>query len=113
MRVELKTEKNVPYRSASGETKSGTEYRVLLISRRLEVVVDSFMSPGTFLTGYLSEHQAKVRAAERVESVRSFLIEAGEMEEVPPPNQPVRTVTQPRTAGRPAEERSFIPAMRA
>lgn len=81
MRVEIRTQKSVPHTASSGERRTNTAIHVVLVSRGQEVVVNTFSWPGSFLDGFLSETQAKVRARETAEKLKTFLAAQGSLDE--------------------------------
>lgn len=104
MRVEIKTQKDVPHVSYSGDPRSNTEYAVVIQDAGREVKVASFLTPGTFLDGFLSETQAKKRAAETADRLKTFLAARGQLD--------IEAVVEEKRTPkrRPLEERSFARA---
>ena len=111
MRVEIRTQKGVPLKIPGGETRTNTEYGVYLVSKKGEVRVAMFSTPGSFVDGFLSETQAKVRAREIKDNLTQFLQLQGDLDQV----DDVPTAAKPRVSGSRRhkepfrEERSFMP----
>lgn len=108
MRVDIKTQKAVPFKSAMGETRTQTNYNVVLSGRGQETVIATFSTPGTFTEGFLSDTQAKVRARETAQRMKDFLSAQGELDgEEAAPEDVRRTGSRRAHASAYSEPKSF------
>jgi len=109
MKVEIRAQKGVPQYRTSDEDAMGTQYQVVLLNGREEVIAHSFSTPGTFLDGFLSDTQARNRAKDCAQRLKEFF---GEVD-VKPASKPMpnRSTYRDRASNF-TESRSFAPTAR-
>lgn len=107
MRVEVRSERNIPHQVPGGERRTNTEYQVVLIGKGAEVVTSRFVTPGSFLDGFLSDTQARVRAREVADGLKAFFSNQGQLDTAEEPVGDARP-RRSRTPGL-VEQKSFAP----